>query len=173
MEGLFKLFENNLINWLLLVGFLIYLWSKVTPGMFAARKEAIENALSEAEKAHKEGQEFLNQQKARIENAEHESEKILEDARKVAAEMKAEIAVQTENDAKALRERITQQIEAEKQQAFTEMKSRAATVAVRLAEATLPGAITSSAKSRLHAQFIDQLESGKSGGNGNGHGGGY
>lgn len=172
MEGLSKIFENNLINWLLLMAFLVYLWMKVTPAMFAGRKDAIETALKEAEQAHKDGQEFLNQQKTRIDNATHESEKILEDARKVASEMKAEIAAQTENDTKSLRERITQQISAEKQQAFTEMKSRAATVAVRLAEASLPGAITSSAKSRLHAQFVEQLETGKGHGNGNGSGNG-
>jgi ATP synthase F0 subunit b len=172
MEGLFKLFENNLINWLLLVGFLIYLWLKVTPAMFAGRKEQIENALKEAEQAHKEGQEFFNQQKARIENAEHESEKILAEARKVAEEMKAEISAQTKTEIESLSHRIDQQIKAETNQAKTEMRRRAATVAVRLAEASLPGAITSSAKSKLHSQFIGQLESGKITGNGNGSGGG-
>lgn len=160
MEQLKELFDSNLINWILLVAILAYMWARLTPGMFAARKERIESALEEASRAHQEGQEFLEEQKKRIENAEAESQKILDEARKVATEMKVEIAAQTESDAKYLRERITQQINAEKQQAFTEMKSRAAVVAVRLAEASLPGAITDSAKARLHNQFVDQLESG-------------
>lgn len=160
MEQLFEIFENNLINWLLLVAILVYMWVRLTPAMFAARKDKIEATLQEAEQAHKEGQEFLAQQKTRIENAEAESQKILDEAKRVASEMKAEIAVQTQSEEKYLRERITQQINAEKQQAFTEMKSRAAVVAVRLAEASLPGAITDSAKARLQNQFVEQLENG-------------
>ncbi|MBX9685285.1 MAG: F0F1 ATP synthase subunit B [Candidatus Obscuribacterales bacterium] len=160
MEGIVAIFSNNLINWLLLVFLLAYLWSKVTPAMFAQRKEAIESALKEAERARQEATEFAKQQEERVANAEIEAAKILDEAKKLAAEMKAEIEAQTENEAKAMKERIHQQIKAEQQLAITEMRSRAATVAVRLAEASLPGAITSSSKDRLHNQFVEQLDNG-------------
>ncbi len=155
-----ELFANNLINWLLLVAILIYMWMKITPGLFESRKERIESSLKEAEKARLEGQEFLKAQQARIANAEEETKQILEDAKKLAQTMAEDIKKQTENEEKSLKERISQQIEAEQQLAITEMRSRAATVAVRLAEASLPGAISSSSKSRLHNQFIEQLENG-------------
>lgn len=160
MEGLKQLFENNLINWLLLMGILIYMWMKITPGIFAAREERINASLSEAEKARKESEEFAKQQQAVIANAEDELKKILEDGKQVAATMAAEIRKQTETEEKALRQRIDQQIAAEQQQAITEMRSRAATVALRLAEASLPGAITDSAKGRLLNEFVEQLETG-------------
>ncbi len=160
MESIVQLFSNNLINWLLLMGILCYMWAKITPPLFAARKESIEKGLKEAEQARVEGQEFLKIQTERVANAEAEAATILDDAKRVAAQMKADIEAQTNNEERALKERITQQIKSEQQQAITEMRSRAATVAVRLAEASLPGAITDSSKSRLHNQFVEQLESG-------------
>lgn len=159
-----ELFSNNLINWLLLVVILIYMWMRITPAIFAARKEKLEAAMREAEQARIEGEIFQKEQEARIQNAEAEAAKILEDAKKVAADMAADIRKQTETESAALTRRIDEQIEAEKRMAITEMRSRAATVAVRLAEASLPGAITSSAKSRLLNQFVEQLESGSNNG---------
>lgn len=157
MQGIF---ENNLINWIILMFLLIYGWARITPGIFAARKERIDAALKEAEQAKLEGQEFLKKQEAIIANAEEETKKILEEAKQAAATMAADIKKQAAAEEKSLKERIEQQIKAEQQQAITEMRSRAATVAVRLAEASLPGAITDSSKARLHNQFVDQLESG-------------
>ena len=153
-----EIFSNNLINWILLVVILVYMWMRLTPGVFAAREEAIKNALGEAERARAEGEKFRIEQEARVQNAEIEATKILEEAKKVAADMAADLKNSTSVETESLRKRIDEQIEAEKRLAITEMRSRAATVAVRLAEASLPGAITSSSKSRLLKQFVDQLE---------------
>lgn len=153
-----ELFSNNLINWILLVVILIYMWMRLTPAIFQARKEKINAALNEAELARQEGEKFRIEQEARVQNAEVEAAKILDEAKKIAADMKADIERQTAVETEALRKRIKEQIEAEERLAITEMRSRAATVAVRLAEASLPGAITSSAKSRLLKQFVEQLD---------------
>lgn len=153
-----ELFGNNVINWVLLLVFLGWLWARVTPSIFASRKERIENSLREAEAAKKEAQSFLTQQEQRIANAEKEAEQILVDARKVADEMRTQIATETKTEAENIRKRIEQQVIAERQQAITEMRSQAATVAVRLAEATLPGALTETSRKRLLGEFIEQVE---------------
>lgn len=153
-----ELFGNNVINWVLLLVFLGWLWARVTPSIFASRKERIENSLGEAEAAKKEAQSFLTQQEQRIANAEKEAEQILVDARKVADEMRTQIATETKTEAENIRKRIEQQVIAERQQAITEMRSQAATVAVRLAEATLPGALTETSRKRLLGEFIEQVE---------------
>lgn len=155
-----ELFSNNLINWLLLVVLLIYMWMKITPAIFASRKDKIETAIKEAEQAKLEAENFRKEQESRVANAEAEASKILDEAKKVAGDMAADIKKQTELETAALAKRIDEQIKAEERMAITEMRSRAATVAVRLAEASLPGAITSSAKSRLLNQFVEQLEGG-------------
>lgn len=153
-----ELFANNLINWILLVFLLGVLWARVTPAMFASRKDRIESALREAEAARVEGQTFLKEQERKIENAEKDAEQILVEARRVAEEMRVQMAADTKTEAETLRKKIEQQIASERQQAITEMRSQAATVAVRLAEATLPGAVSDSARKRLLGEFIQQVD---------------
>jgi F-type H+-transporting ATPase subunit b len=153
-----ELFANNLINWLLLLVFLGWLWAKFTPGMFASRKESIEASLREAASAKQEAQSFLRQQEQKIANAEKEADQILVDAKRVAEEMRVQMVADTKVEADNIRRKIEQQVASERQQAITEMRSQAATVAVRLAEATLPGAISDSARKRLLGEFIEQVE---------------
>ncbi len=153
-----ELFSNNLINWIILILLLIYMWARLTPAMFTARKDKIESALKEAEQARIEGQEFFKKQEARIANAEEESRSILEKATEMAAMMAAEIDAQTEAETKALSQRITQEIASAYQQAIIELRSRTATVAIKLAEASLPAVITDSARTRLLTEFVEQLD---------------
>jgi F-type H+-transporting ATPase subunit b len=157
-QTLFDLFENNIINWIGLVILLVYLWRKTMPQVFAARKERIESALRDAATARQEGQDFLVQQEQRLLNAKGEAEQILAEARAVAESMKAQIAEQTKADAQELSRKLEQEIVAQKQIALTELRSQAASAAIKLAESILPAAMTPSAKARLLSQFIEQLE---------------
>ena len=159
MESLNALFESNLINWLLLVAFLVYLWMKFMPGIFKDREDRITTALREAEQARLEGRKFQEEQQTRIANAEKEAENILVEAKQMAERMKTEMSVEMRKDADSLQKKIDQQIATERQMAITELRSQAATVAIRLAEASLPGAITPNVKNGLQDQFIKQLDS--------------
>ena len=152
------LFANNLINWILLVVLLGILWAKVTPAMFASRKERIETAIRDAATARQEAQSFLQEQEIRIANAEAGAEQILVEARRVAEEMRVQIAGDTKAETENIRKKIEQQIISERQQAVTEMRSQAATVAVRLAEAALPGCVSDTARKRLLGEFIQQVD---------------
>lgn len=152
------IFDNNLINTVVLFGLLAFLWNKIMPGQFADRKQRIQSALDEAAKAKQAGQDFLETQKQRINNAEKEAEQILVEAKEVAERMKQEIADQTKKDAVDLEHKLTQQIETQRQMVITELRSLSATVAVRLAEASLPGTITPAVKQGLQDQFLTQLD---------------
>jgi F-type H+-transporting ATPase subunit b len=160
MEQIAALFSNNLINCFILVIFLIYLWARLTPPMFAARKNKIETALQEAAQARIEGQEFFKQQEARLAEAGEEAGKILAQAQELAASLKAEIEAQAARETKALSERVSQQIAAEYQQAVMDLRKRAAEVAVKLAEKTVPAALNESTNSRLLAEFVQELDKG-------------
>jgi F-type H+-transporting ATPase subunit b len=158
MDIAYLIGKSNLVNWLILIAFFIYLWNKNMPAIFGERRRKIQETLDEATRAREEGQKFLADQKQRIANAEVEAERILADAKKVAEQMKVQIAEQTKKDAEELKHKITQQIDTQKQMAITELRSQAATVAVRLAEASLPGAITDGVKKGLQDQFVKQME---------------
>ncbi|MFX4806022.1 hypothetical protein ABTB42_20760, partial [Acinetobacter baumannii] len=74
-EAFKQLFENNLINWLVLVAAIVYLWNKNVPPMFKAREEHIESAIKDAALVKKQGEDLLEEQKKRIANAEAEAQK--------------------------------------------------------------------------------------------------
>lgn len=161
-------FENNVINWIVLVVLLTIMMVKLTPGIFKQREESVQRALDEATRAKEEGRRFFEEQNARIANAEKEAETILEDAKKIAASMQEEIREQTKKETADIARKIEQSIAAERTMAITELRSQAATAAVRLAEAALPGAITASAQKRLMNQFVEDLDSIKTAGPTNG-----
>jgi F-type H+-transporting ATPase subunit b len=154
-----SIFENNFLNFIVLFIALGVLWSKVMPGIFQGRKHRIDSAIAEAGRAKEEGNAFLNTQKARIANAEKEADQILVEAKETAEAMKRDIADSTRKDIENLHIKIDQQIATHRQMVITELRSQAATLAVRLAEASLPGAITPAVKQGLQERFINQLDS--------------
>src|SRR4030095_6358889 len=155
---LFELFDNNVINWLLLVALLAWLAGKQLPGLFARRNEAIETTLGEAAQARAEGVAFLEAQQMKIANAEKEAEKILVEAKQMAEQMKAQADEQTKKELADFSRKIEQQIEGERRMAITQLRAAAAKAAVRLAEATLPAHMTDATRERLMGQFFQQLE---------------
>jgi F-type H+-transporting ATPase subunit b len=154
-----ELFKNNLFNWLILVGVIVWMWNKFMPAVFDERRRKILAAIDESRKAREEGTSFLAQQKDRIDNAEKDAEKILVEARQMAEQLKQQLAEQTRKDAADLERKIDQQIATHRQMVITELRSSAATVAVRLAEASLPGAITDNVKKGLQERFVSQFDS--------------
>src|SRR5215475_4497349 len=127
-----EFFRNNLVNWLILVGVVYYFWMKIMPAVFGDRRQKIQSAIDDAERAKQEGQAFLTEQKARIANAEKESDDILVEARKVAEQVKQQAAEKAQADIAALERKLDQQIATHKQMVITELRSQAAVTAVRL-----------------------------------------
>lgn len=151
-------FHNNLINWIILAVLLTVLWNRVMPAIITSRKGKITAALSDAARSKQEAQSFLETQKQRIANAEKEADQILVEAKKVAEQMKQQIIEQSKKEAADLEVKLVQQIETQRQMAITELRSQAAIGAVRLAEASLPGAITPTVKQGLQDRFVSQLD---------------
>lgn len=154
-------FENNLINWLLLVVLLCILMAKIMPGIFQSRKESIESALSEASLAKQAGLAFLAEQESRVSNLEKEADGILVEAKQMAERMKQEMEAQTMKDMADLRTRIEHEMANERQLAISQLRTATAKAAIVLTEKSLPSAITDSAKARLMSQFLQQLEASK------------
>jgi len=161
LEGgnpVWEFFANNLFNWLLLVVFLVWLWLRIMPGLFAQRKDNIESALGDAARAKAEGQSFLQTQQNKITNAEKEAEKILVEARQVAEQMKVELKAQTERELADLRVKVDQQIASERRLAITQLRTATAKVAIQLTEAVLPQVVSANTRTKLLSQFLEQVE---------------
>jgi F-type H+-transporting ATPase subunit b len=158
IDSLFSVFENNLVNWLVLVGLLIWLCSKYVPPLLQARKEKIEAALSEAAKTKTASIAFLEAQQKRLSAAEEEAKNILTEARQIAANMNADIVAQTKKDMAALEQNMKLQLENERRLAVRQLRSVAARAAIKLSSQQLSDAVTDSMKSRLLREFLEEIE---------------
>jgi F-type H+-transporting ATPase subunit b len=156
---LVELFHNNVINWIVLMALVIWLWTTKTPAMFQARKERIDAALNDASQAKKQGEQFLAEQKQRVAKADDEAARILADAKQLAAQMVEQQKEQTQRDIADLEKKITSQIANERQLAITELRAAAARASIKLTEEALPLMMNDKTKSQLLTQFIEQLDS--------------
>lgn len=154
-----ELFSNNLINWLVLVGLIVWMWNKYMPATLAQRKNGIELALQNALAAKQEGEVFLAEQKKKLEQAEKESDKIVSEAKQVAKQMKVELEAQTQKDLADFAVRIDHDIATQRQMAITELRAQAAKAAIALTEKALPGVMNQTNSTRLMDQFVNQLDS--------------
>jgi F-type H+-transporting ATPase subunit b len=161
--GLFEqakgLFENNVINWLILVAGLVYLWNKNVPAMFKSREDNIQTAIKDAALAKKQGQDLLEEQKKRTANADAERAQILTDAKHLAAQLKEQLEAQAKEDAAYLLKKIDQQISNERQLAVTQLRQAAAAASIKLTEQILPSLLDEQSKAKLLTQFMEQLDS--------------
>jgi len=159
MEFLRSIFDNNLINWLLLMAAIVYFWNKYTPSMFEARQQRIETALRDAAAAKEQGEILLNDVKSKIANQEQEVQGILDEAKQLAVQLEQQMRAQTATDLVEMEKRIKAQIKAEEQLAIIELRAVAARSAIKLTEQMLPSLIDADAKSKLLSQFMEQLDS--------------
>jgi F-type H+-transporting ATPase subunit b len=158
MEMIKDFFSNNLVNWLILVGVIVYFWNKKTPVMFDARKERIETAIKDAAAAKEQGEAFLKKQQETVANLDLESARILTEAKQLAVEMQAQMKAQTEKEIADTLKRIDAQILGERQLAITELRAAAARASIKLTEQLLPSLMNAESKSKLLSQFMEQLD---------------
>ena len=153
------IFENNVINWLVLVVLLVVLWMKVTPPLFAKREEGINSALREAAEARAQGEAFLKEQEAKVANVEEEVAKKKTEAVALAADLKVQREKQTEKDLADLTLKLQNQIATERAVAVTDLRSTAAKAAIHLTAQALPSMMNDTIRGKLLNQFMEQLDS--------------
>jgi len=157
-SGFMGMFENNLINWLLLVAFLWWIMATKLPPVFKGREESISATLSQAQKAREEAQALLEKQKAAVANAEVEAENILKEAKHAAAEMQLAIEKQTKRDIEDMLHKFEGALAGERQVLITQMRQAAVQAAIELARGELASRVTPEVRANLLNQFMDQLE---------------
>lgn len=156
---LFALFENNLINWLLLAAFLGWVLGKNLPPAFKSREDSINSTLSAALKAREEAEALLQKQKTAVANAEKEAAQILEEAKNVAGQMQATMQAQTKKDIEEMLHKFETAVASERQLLINEMRAASVKAAIELTRQQLSAKTSSEVKANLLNQFMDQLES--------------
>jgi F-type H+-transporting ATPase subunit b len=123
------------------------------------RTEAIEGGLARAEKEQEEAQRVLDEYKQQLADARHEAARMREEAREQGAQIIAEMRQQAEADARRITESAQAQIESERQQALTSLRTEVGTLATELASRIVGESLSDQAlQGRMVDRFLDELE---------------
>ena len=123
------------------------------------RTDAIEGGLKRAEEAQAEANKVLERYRAQLADARHEAARLREQAKEEAAQ----IVAQGRADGVAERQRIidsaSAQIEADRQQALTALRTEVGTLAVDLASRIVGESLADEARqSRMVDRFLAELD---------------
>jgi F-type H+-transporting ATPase subunit b len=125
----------------------------------AERTDAIEGGLKRAEEAQDEAQKVLEQYKEQLAEARHEAARFREEAREQGAQIIAEMREQAQTEAQRLIDQAHTQIDADRQQAFTRLRTEIGELAVDLAGRIVGESLEDEARRRGTVdRFLDQLE---------------
>jgi F-type H+-transporting ATPase subunit b len=126
---------------------------------FAARTEAIEGGLQDAEKKQAEADKRLAELEKQLSEARHEAARIREEAREQGATIAAEMREQAQAEAARIVENGKGQIEAERQAALTSLRAEVGTLATGLASRIVGEALDDDERStRVVDRFLADLE---------------
>jgi len=126
---------------------------------YAARAEAIEGGMDEANKAQREAEALKAEYTAQLSEARHEAARIREEAKEQGAQIIAEMRGQAQAEADRITSTARTQIEAERTQAFQQLKGEVGTVATQLAGRIVGESLDDDALQRRTVErFIAELE---------------
>ena len=126
----------------------------------AERVDAIEGGLKRAADAQEEAQQALKQYRDQLAEARHEASRLREEAREQGAQIKAELREEAQAEARRLIEAAHLQIEADRQQAFTQLRSEIGRLSTDLAGRIVGESLEDETRQRRTVdRFLEELES--------------
>jgi len=133
-----------------------YAWKPILDSL-NERENFIKESLEKAEKAQKEAEELFEKNKVNLENAEAESQKIIVQGRDYAEKLKSQILDDAKDDAKKMIGKAALEIERKNQEAFNNLKSEIAEIAVKAAEKIIKENLDDKKQSKIVDEFINDL----------------
>jgi F-type H+-transporting ATPase subunit b len=153
----------------LLVGFLafailfFFMWKWVLPrvnAMLEERREKIQGEIEKAEQAHADADAELARYREQLGNAREEANRIIEEARQTAAQLQLDLQARAEQESQSIVARAQDEIRAERDRVFQELRAQVADIAVGLAGKVVGQSLDASAHERLIDEYIDQVQRG-------------
>jgi F-type H+-transporting ATPase subunit b len=155
------LFQINLFQVVIaaanFVVFLVLMWAfafKPVAKMLSDRRERIEQGLRDAEQARKDRENAEQERLAAITEARREANDILARAQKVAQETRDADIAATRTELERMRVRASEEIDAEKQRALTELRTEVADLALQAAGRVVGETMTDQRQRRLVEEFL-------------------
>lgn len=137
--------------------FLVLLWVfalRPVARMLDDRRSRIEQGLKDAEQARRDRENAESERVATLADARKEANDILTRAQKVAQESRETDIAATKQELERMRERATDEIEAEKQRAIAELRGEVADLALAAAGRVVGESMTDDRQRRLVREFL-------------------
>ena len=148
--------------------FLVLLWVfalRPVASMLDDRRSRIDQGLKDAEQARKDRESAEAERVTTLSEARKEANDILARAQKVAQETREADIAATRQELERMRERATDEIEAEKQRAIEELRGEVADLALTAASRVVGESMTDDRQRRLVREFLsDSGDDGKTSG---------
>ena len=157
--SLFKAYFWAIINFLILVGLLVFMMKKMDiKGYFKKRTELIEQSLKEAREAKELAQKALAEVEERLKIKDREVEEILKAARQSGERETGRLAEEGDRLNARILEQTRNNIDFEVKQAKEAIKQEAVEIAMELAEKKLKEKLTKEEQMKLLEESIAKIE---------------
>ncbi|OLT26701.1 ATP synthase F0 subunit B [Nocardiopsis sp. CNR-923] len=151
-------FTFGLIAFLVILGVVYKMWPKLTKAL-DERADQIEGGIARAQKAETEADEIRQQYKEKLEEAHREYAQELEKAKEQRAAIIAEAREEAQAEARRIVEAAQVQIEADRQQAFLQLRGEIGALSTELATRIVGETLgDDAARSRVVDRFLEELE---------------
>jgi F-type H+-transporting ATPase subunit b len=140
---------------------LLIFWKVVLPRMQALldeRAAAIEGGIKKAEEAQAQAAAALESYTTQLAEARAEASRIKEQARADAAKIEADLKARANEEAERITAQAHQRIEAERQAAFSSLRSEVGTLALDLSEKVIGESMDDSRSAAIVDRFLADLE---------------
>jgi F-type H+-transporting ATPase subunit b len=133
--------------------------------MLEERRQKIQGEMERAEGARVEADAMLTDYRVQLAQARDEGNRIIEEARKTADQLRRDVQAKAAEEAEATVVRAQEEIRAERDRVFQELRVQVGDIAVELAGRVVGQSLDKSAHERLIDEYIDQVASGENGQN--------
>jgi F-type H+-transporting ATPase subunit b len=145
-----------------------FFWKWVLPRintLLEERRQQIQGQLENAEQTRQQAEQELADYRSQLANAREEGNRIIEEARKTADQLRRDIQTGAEQEAQNTVARAQDEIRAERDRVFNELRTQVADLAVDLAGRVVGQSLDKQSHERLIDDYIEQVATGEKGQN--------
>ena len=148
----------RVINFITLVGLLVYFLKKPVKEFFQKRSDTLKSAVDEARKMHQVALTQSRDMEARIQNLEKENQDMLRTFREEAASERSQILKNARSYTERLKEDVKKIAESEVKKAKVELREVAIDLSKEAAQKILKQELKGEDEVRLTRSYLDQLK---------------
>lgn len=160
LEHLLPKPEEAIVGAICFLIIFVFFWKWALPRInkiLDARRDQIVGEMERAEKARVDADKLLEDYRAQLAGARDDANKLIEEARKTADQLRADLSAKAERDAQALVVRAQEEIRAERDRVFQELKASVGQMSVELAGRVVGDSLDAKRHEKLVDQYIDQV----------------